>query len=58
MYYREWKEKLKVIDNVAEDTIEYNPKDTFIFDQEKSGNLTGEELVTVPHPLIVVSNLP
>lgn len=56
-YYREWKEKLEVVDNVADDTMEYNPRDTFIFDQEKSGKLTGEEVVTVPHPLIVVSNL-
>lgn len=55
-YFREWKEKLEVVDNDAEDTIEYNPKDVFIFDQEKSGKLTGEEVVTVPHPLIVVSN--
>lgn len=56
-YYREWKQKLEVKDNVADDTMEYNPVDTFIFDQEKSGKLTGEEVVTVPHPMIVVSNL-
>lgn len=46
---------MDVIDNDADDTLEYSPKDTFIFNQEKSGKLTGEEIVTIPHPIIVVS---
>lgn len=45
---------MDVIDNEADDTLEYSPKDTFIFNKEKSGKLTGEEIVTIPHPIIVV----
>lgn len=52
---REWKEKLDVVDDDADDTLEYTPKDTFIFNQEKSGKLTGDEIITIPHPIIVVS---
>lgn len=40
-----------------DDTLEYSPKDTYIFNQEKSGKLTGEEIITIPHPIIVVSYL-
>lgn len=44
-----------MIDNDADDTLEYSPRDTFVFNREKSGKLTGEEVVTIPHPIIVVT---
>lgn len=53
--YREWKEKVDTIDNEANDTFTFKMKDTFIFNKEKSYPLTGDELVTIPHPLMVVS---
>lgn len=52
---REWKEKMDIIDNEDDDTMTYSPKKTFIFNQTKSRPLTGKEIVTIPHPVIVVS---
>ena len=53
---REWKEKVNLEDLEDEDAIYYNRKDTFIFKKEKSGpGLTGDEIVTIPHPVLVVS---
>ncbi|XP_060531540.1 uncharacterized protein LOC132705124 [Cylas formicarius] len=50
--YEEWKTKINVQDNEGDDTISYNAVDTF---QPASwpGCLTGEEEVTVPHPMIL-----
>lgn len=51
----EWKKKVDVVDIESEDAVEYNPVDTFIFEKDRSSPLTGNEIVTIPNPLIVVS---
>lgn len=51
---REWKEKVDVVDNDQDDTMTFNMKNTFIFNKQKSGSLTGDEMVTIPHPFIMV----
>ena len=54
LYFREWREKNLISEDDAEDTLTYYEKITFIFKPEKPGGLTGNELVTIPHPLLVV----
>lgn len=52
--FREWKIKYDTVDNDADDTLEYNYRNIFIFRQDLSApGLTGNEIITVPHPLIV-----
>lgn len=43
------------MDNEADDTLTYRMKDTWVFNKQLSGGLTGDEIVMVPHPFIVVS---
>ncbi|KAJ8971698.1 hypothetical protein NQ317_014681 [Molorchus minor] len=50
--YQEWKEKVYVRDIENEDIMLYNPKDTYI-KQMWPGCLSGEEVVTIPHPMIL-----
>ena len=50
---REWKEKYDQIDNEDDDTLEFTLKNTFIFRPDKSKGLTGEEVITIPHPLVI-----
>jgi hypothetical protein len=38
--------------------VEYEFKKTFFFRKDLSGGLTGDELVTVPNPLMMVAILP
>ncbi|XP_063538704.1 uncharacterized protein LOC134747956 [Cydia strobilella] len=53
-YFEEWKEKVEVEENDAEDTINYKKLDVFYFKPEKSGpGLTGEEVITMPHPFML-----
>ncbi|XP_050423763.1 sensory neuron membrane protein 1-like isoform X2 [Adelges cooleyi] len=52
-FYHEWKEKENLIDDVENDTVEFSFKNTFIFDEEKSRPLTGEEIIVMPHMAIV-----
>lgn len=50
---REWKEKFNLVDDEEEDTLTYHYKNTFIFRPDLSGpGLTGNEIITMPHPLI------
>lgn len=50
---REWKEKFDLVDDDEEDTLTYHYKNTFIFRPDLSGpGLTGNEIITMPHPLI------
>ncbi|CAH1963590.1 unnamed protein product [Acanthoscelides obtectus] len=50
--YEEWKKKVKVEDSVAEDTISYNPVDTFL-KANWTGCKSGQLEVTIPHPMIL-----
>lgn len=52
--FREWREKFDQIDDPELDTLEFTEKKTFIFNQELSGSLTGDEIITLPHALILV----
>lgn len=47
---REWKEKYDLIDDEEEDTLTFHFRNRFIFRPDRSGNLTGDEIVVVPHP--------
>lgn len=49
-----YKEKIDVLENEGEDSLTYTPYETYFFNQERSGSLTGDDYVTVLHPLIVV----
>lgn len=51
---REWKVKYDLVDDNDEDTLEYSYKNTFIYNPAKNGpGLTGDEVVTLVHPLIL-----
>ncbi|XP_044748496.1 sensory neuron membrane protein 1-like isoform X2 [Coccinella septempunctata] len=50
--YSEWKEKIDISDSPKEDTMTYKPVDTF-FKENWPGCLTGEEELTILHPLMV-----
>ncbi|CAH0400057.1 unnamed protein product [Chilo suppressalis] len=53
-HFDEWKEKLEVEDHEEDDTITYKKRDVFYFRPELSGpGLTGEEIITMPHILMV-----
>ncbi|EAA07986.4 AGAP002451-PA [Anopheles gambiae str. PEST] len=52
LYFEEWKEKYDTVDNVEEDTLTFTLRNTWIFRPDLSA-LTGEEIVTIPHPLIM-----
>ena len=45
----EYQEKVNQQDHEEDDTITFNFKSTFYFNQEKSGSLTGDEELTVPN---------
>lgn len=54
LYFREYKDKYDIVDNKAEDTMEYEYRNTYYYKPELSGpGLTGNEIVTVAHPLIL-----
>lgn len=55
MHESEWKEKWDLVDNDEKDTVEYDMKNTFIFRPKDTLPLTGREIVTIPHPLVMVS---
>lgn len=47
-----------MVDNEETDTLAFDMKNTFIFRPDltlKESTLTGREVVTIPHPLIMVS---
>ncbi|XP_049943966.1 sensory neuron membrane protein 1-like isoform X3 [Schistocerca serialis cubense] len=53
-FYEEYKQKVKLRDHKEDDTVSYNNKITWLFNQGKSApGLTGDEMVTMPHPLLL-----
>lgn len=48
--FREWKEKYDLVDNDEDDTLTYHYKNTFIFRPDLSANVTGDEIIVIPHP--------
>lgn len=55
-FLREWKEKIDLADGDEEDVMFYNPKDTF-YKANWPGCLDGSQMLTIPHPLILVNIL-
>lgn len=51
-------EKFNVTDNNEDDTVEFNMKKTFYFRSDLSNGLTGNEIVTTVHALIMVCTTP
>lgn len=45
------------MDHEDDDTVAFNLKDTWHFNQEESGNLTGDEFITIPNVLLLVRTL-
>lgn len=54
MWFSEWKEKENLKDDVNADTVEFNFKNTFIFDKTMTLPLTGDEIIIMPHFAIIV----
>ncbi|XP_037942188.1 sensory neuron membrane protein 1-like [Teleopsis dalmanni] len=50
--FEEWKDKYNIEDIEEEDAVTFNMRNTFIFRPDLG--LSGEEIVTIPHPLIQV----
>ncbi|KNC20910.1 hypothetical protein FF38_00324 [Lucilia cuprina] len=48
--FEEWKDKYDIADISEEDAVEFNMRNTFIFRPDLG--LSGEEVITMPHPLI------
>ncbi|KAG4077516.1 hypothetical protein HA402_002943 [Bradysia odoriphaga] len=51
--FEEWMQKFNITDNDSEDTLTFNMKKTFIFRPDLSKGLTGNENITMVHPLIM-----
>jgi hypothetical protein len=45
-----------MVENDEDDTIAFTLRNTFIFRADLSGGLTGEEVITMPHLLVNVSD--
>nr|UEN71286.1 sensory neuron membrane protein 1 [Gregopimpla kuwanae] len=52
-FYDEWKEKIDTEDREEDDTVEYSQRTTWIFNPSKSNGLTGNEVLTFPHILML-----
>lgn len=47
---------MNIVDDDTDDTISYNPVDTF-YKAKYRGCKSGSEVITIPHPMILVSIL-
>jgi hypothetical protein len=54
LHFSEDREKVNIIDHEDDDTVSFNLKNTWHFNQNESGSLTGDEIVTIPHVLLLV----
>jgi hypothetical protein len=54
LQYREFKEKINISDHKEDDTVSFNPRDTWFFNRKESEGLTGDEMLTIPHPILMV----
>lgn len=53
--FDEYKTKFGLEDNEEEDTVEYDMKNTWVFRPDLTGDLTGDEVITIPHLFVMVS---
>lgn len=53
-FFSEWKEKENLKDDIKEDTLDFNFKNTFVFDEELTLPLTGDEIIIMPHLAMIV----
>nr|ANG08490.1 sensory neuron membrane protein 2 [Trichogramma dendrolimi] len=51
--YDAWHEKINMIDYEEDDTVSFTIKNTFFYNQQKSGALTGDEEVIVPRYFVL-----
>lgn len=55
---REWKDKINVVDNKDDETMEYDYRNTYHYRPELNGpGLTGYEHIVVAHPLLLAMAL-
>nr|UQE86052.1 sensory neuron membrane protein [Tropidothorax elegans] len=52
-FFDEWKEKVRLEDDPAEDTVSFNQRVTWVFQPSRSEGLTGDEMITIPHPALM-----
>ncbi|KAJ8971696.1 hypothetical protein NQ317_014679, partial [Molorchus minor] len=52
-HFDEFKERIDVVDDMAEDSLTYKPYDIFKYNQDKSGSLKEDDYITILHPLVV-----
>lgn len=53
--HRQWRSKVNLVDNVDEDTITFQFKSSWYFDKKETEPLTGDEIIVVPHIMLLVS---
>ncbi|XP_069694772.1 sensory neuron membrane protein 1-like [Periplaneta americana] len=52
-FYEEYKEKMDMKDRREDDTVSFNPRDSWVFRADKSGGLTGDEILTIPNAALL-----
>lgn len=54
--FSEWKEKVDIVDHDKNDSVSFHMKNTWYFDPDRSGSLTLDTTVAVPHIAMLVSS--